>query len=57
MQLSPLKILDREDRELPRQVKEAIQIRKHWQALNRNQALEIPSIYNVIIRPKVIKGQ
>ena len=52
-----VKILDREDREFPRRVKEAIQIRKHSPALNRDQGLEIPSIYNVIIQPKVIKGQ
>ena len=51
-----VKILHMEDREFPRQVK-AIQIIKHSSALNRDQGLEIPSIYNVIIRPKVIKGQ
>ena len=53
-----VKILDREDRESPPpQVKEAIQIRKQSPALNQDQGLEIPSIYNVIIRSKVIKGQ
>ena len=47
--------INREDREFPLQVKEAIQIRKHSLALNRDQGLE--SVYNAIIRPKVIKGQ
>ena len=52
-----VKVLDREDREYPRLVREAIQIRRHTPQLNRDQGLEIPTLYTSLIRPKVISGQ
>ena len=45
-----IKILNREDRDYPRQVREALQIRKHTPQLNRDQGLEIPSLYSSLVR-------
>ena len=45
-------VLDREDREFPRLVREAIHIRKLSPELNRDQGLELPTLYNALIRPK-----
>ena len=47
-----VKVLDREDREFPRLVREAIHIRKLSPELNRDQGLELPTLYNALIRPK-----
>ena len=52
-----IKILNREDRLYPRQVREAIQIRRHAPKLNRDHDLEIPSLYSSLVRPKVNSGQ
>ena len=43
------KVLDREDREYPRQVREAIYIKKKKPSLNRDQGLELPSLYNGLL--------
>ena len=43
------KVLDREDREYPRQVQEAIYIKKKKPSLNRDQGLELPSLYNGLL--------
>ena len=51
-------ILNREDRDYnTRQVREAIQIRRHAPQLNRDQGLEIPSLFSLLVRPKVNPGQ
>ena len=43
------KVLDREDREYLRQVREAIYIKKKKPSLNRDQGLELPSLYNGLL--------
>ena len=55
--LDNIKILNWEDREYPRHVREAIQIRRHAPQLNRDQGLENPSLYSSLVRPKVNSGQ
>ena len=43
------KVLDRDDREYPRQVREAIYIKKKKSSLNRDQGLALPSLYNGLL--------
>jgi len=50
------KVLDKDDREFPRLVREAIQIRQKSPELNRDQGLELLSLYEALIRPNVTKG-
>ena len=42
-----IRILDTEDRDLPRKVKEATQIRRHNPEMNRYQGYNLPQCYNV----------
>ena len=50
------KVLDKDSREYPLQVREAIQIKKKSPELNRDQGLELPALYSpLLIRPKVNK--
>ena len=44
------KVLEKEDRDYPRLVGEAILIRKNDPQLNRDQGLELPSLYNALIK-------
>ena len=44
------KVLDKEDREYPRLVREALHIRKNNPELNRDQGLELPSLYSALIK-------
>ena len=43
------KVLDRKDREYPCQVREAIYIEKKKPSLNRDQGLELPSLYSGLL--------
>jgi hypothetical protein len=45
------RIIDIEQHEYKRKVKEAITIRKQLPALNRDAGLDLPSIYNHILSP------
>ena len=47
-----IKVLDKDNRDFPRLVKEAIQIRKSDSTMNRDVGLDLPAIYNsALIHP------
>ena len=48
---SSIKIVEKEQHEFKRKVKEAITIRQRNPALNRDAGLDLPSIYNHLLLP------